>query len=248
MSAGGRALVSCRAVWNSRGMVQDDDATPGAGAPAGDAAGAPLLPGFEAAGSADPPAAPDLAAAEGRVAFPPWPQAAEAPATARTTPAEPQRAALPPRAGFGRRALAMVLDLALLSGVEVVLGWTAALSIDGAAMLLGHSIAGADGLATTLGGAGAFLLPVAYFTELHAGGGQTLGKALVGIRVARPDGEPIGHGRSLLRWFGYTLSSIPMGLGFLAALGPGRRALHDLVAGTAVLDVTADLPAPGAHA
>ncbi|MFM7144388.1 MAG: hypothetical protein ACKO2K_20990 [Alphaproteobacteria bacterium] len=42
--------------------------------------------------------------------------------------------------------------------------------------------------------------------------------------------------RSFLRWIGYEISAIPLGLGFALALGPRRRALHDLLADTVVLD------------
>lgn len=205
------------------------------------------LPGFEGLGAelADRPsdlrdaAAPDLATAEDRVAFPAW-RVTPAPDAddARHTRALPGSRVGTGRASFARRAAALLLDLVLLGGAEVVLAWIATLAVDAAAALGGAPIAAGEDLAATLASVGSFLLPVCYFTALHAEGGQTLGKALLGIRVARPDGAPIGVGRSLLRWFGYTLSSIPLGLGYLPALGPSRRALHDFVAGTVVLEVS----------
>jgi hypothetical protein len=50
------------------------------------------------------------------------------------------------------------------------------------------------------------------------------------------DGGPVSFGRSLGRWAGYSLSSLPFGLGFVAAgVNRERKALHDYVAGTRVV-------------
>jgi len=99
--------------------------------------------------------------------------------------------------------------------------------------------------------------------------GQTFGKQLVGIRVARADGTPVGVGWALLRevvakWLLVSITSsivsVPLGyldgglLGLLVAIavwyGPAfaddeRRGLHDRLSGTRVVVATA---APGAAA
>lgn len=75
--------------------------------------------------------------------------------------------------------------------------------------------------------------------------GQTLGKALVGIRVVTLDGNIPGFGRALLRVVGYGFSLLPAGWGFLVAAGdPRRQALHDRIAETVVIPETLDRPAP----
>ncbi len=74
---------------------------------------------------------------------------------------------------------------------------------------------------------------VAYFT--HAGG-QTPGKMLMGIRVVGVDDADPTWSQAALRPLGYLLSLLPLGLGFLmAAVPPGKRALHDLLTGTRVV-------------
>jgi len=141
----------------------------------------------------------------------------------------------PRRATFAARFAAIVLDVIVLALAQVALAWTARAAVATAARM-GTPLAAAAEIAEVLAATGAFVLPAVYFTVLHAGEGRTLGKHAMHLRVARPDGRPIGLGRSLLRWIGYEVSAIPLGLGFAMALGPRRRALHDLLADTVVLD------------
>jgi uncharacterized RDD family membrane protein YckC len=88
------------------------------------------------------------------------------------------------------------------------------------------------------------LFSALYSTVLHAIGGQTLGKLVVGIRVVGIEGEPLTAGAALLRWFAYGVSLAPLGAGFLmAGLRRDKRALHDLIAGTRVERVEAPVSA-----
>lgn len=78
------------------------------------------------------------------------------------------------------------------------------------------------------------LLPVFWY-------GYTVGKRMLGIRIVRLDGEPVGIGTMLLRvvvgiWLIYTVT---LGIGaIISAIMVGvrkdKRAIHDLVAGTYV--------------
>jgi uncharacterized RDD family membrane protein YckC len=66
--------------------------------------------------------------------------------------------------------------------------------------------------------------------------GRTFGMTVVGLRVVRADGRDIGAGQALVRVLVFTLSFVLLGLGFvLILLRRDRRALHDLIAGTAVV-------------
>lgn len=68
--------------------------------------------------------------------------------------------------------------------------------------------------------------------------GQTPGKMLAGIAVVRRDGAPLSYAHTLVRWVGYLVSGIAMGLGFaLAAFTPEKRGVHDYMAGTRVVHV-----------
>ena len=80
---------------------------------------------------------------------------------------------------------------------------------------------------------GAYLL---YQIIANAAGGG-FGKRLMGLRVVRTDGRPLGLVRSVLRAFGYLLSTPLFNFGFMLALfHPENRALHDLLSGSVVIE------------
>jgi uncharacterized RDD family membrane protein YckC len=79
--------------------------------------------------------------------------------------------------------------------------------------------------------------------------GRTPGKGIVGLRVVLDDGSPIGQRAAFVRTLTYPLSFALLGLGLLPILvGRRHRALHDMLAGTAVVydfgDRPAELPSP----
>ena len=77
---------------------------------------------------------------------------------------------------------------------------------------------------------------IAYFGYCWAAGGKTPGMALLGVRVVRADGTEIDPWRGVVRAFAFPLSIIVFGLGFAGILlQREHRALHDLIAGTAVV-------------
>ena len=127
-------------------------------------------------------------------------------------------------AGPVPRALAWLADLGIRAGVYVVL---------------------APALAT-LGRVGLGLLLIAMFLlewfypvafEVLAGG-QTPGKKLLGLRVLRADGAPIGWSRSMVRSLLAAVDFLPAGYAAgLAAMVLNRRfqRLGDLAAGTVVV-------------
>lgn len=130
-------------------------------------------------------------------------------------------------AGFWIRAAAALIDLAVFALV-----W---LSF----RLIGAKIVGPDAesvnsfrpVATFF----AFVFTWAYTTVLHALGGQTIGKMLVGIRVVGGDGGAPRIGTAFLRHLGYFASWAFFTVGYLmAGLRADKRALHDLIAGTRV--------------
>jgi uncharacterized RDD family membrane protein YckC len=74
--------------------------------------------------------------------------------------------------------------------------------------------------------------------------GGTVGKRLMGLKVVRLDGRPLGVARSLVRAVGYLLSMPLCNLGFLIAfVHPDSRTLHDLLSGALVVETRAKNPA-----
>jgi uncharacterized RDD family membrane protein YckC len=75
-----------------------------------------------------------------------------------------------------------------------------------------------------------------YFAYQWSLSGKTIGMAVLGIRVVRTDGSPIGPRQAVIRTITLPLSFLLLGLGFLGILtNRDRHALHDRLAGTAVV-------------
>ena len=127
-------------------------------------------------------------------------------------------------AGFWIRAVAALIDFAVIGLVHLSF------------KLIGAKIVGPD--VESLAAFRTFFTLVfagAYTTVLHALGGQTIGKVIVGVRVVVGDGEPPPLGTALLRYLAYFASAGIFTLGFvMAGLRRDKRALHDLIAGTRV--------------
>ena len=137
-----------------------------------------------------------------------------------------------PAAAAGRRVAAAAIDLLILGGLDAgVLYFTLRLC--------------------RLAAVEAFVLPPApllvFFLILNGGyllafttaGGQTIGKMAVGIKVVTADVGPLTLGQAAVRTIGCILCIVPAGLGFVPfLLAPGRRALHDRLAGTWVVKVS----------
>lgn len=133
---------------------------------------------------------------------------------------------LPPPAGFCARAWALLLDALLMLALSMPLMWLA----------YGEPIARLDDrrpLSLLIN----WLLPGLLAVALWAWQGATPGKLFLGVRVVDAQtGQRPSLVQALLRWLGYGLSALPLGLGFLWVLwDPERRAWHDRLAGTRVL-------------
>ena len=76
----------------------------------------------------------------------------------------------------------------------------------------------------------------AYRAYCWAASGRTAGRALFGGRVVTDDGSDASGRRAVVRTLALALSLLFPGLGFVGMLlGDRRRALHDVIAGTAVI-------------
>jgi uncharacterized RDD family membrane protein YckC len=75
-----------------------------------------------------------------------------------------------------------------------------------------------------------------YFAYSWGASGKTLGMAVLGVKVLAADGTEAGPRRAVIRTLAFPLSFLLFGLGFTGILFQrDRRALHDLIAGTAVV-------------
>jgi len=134
-------------------------------------------------------------------------------------------------AGFASRFTAFAVDLGISLGVFLLA--LAAVSF-AARVLTGQDISWNKGDTWVIiaYAAWAFL----YFAYSWAASGRTAGMALAGVRVVTDDGTDAGGRRAVVRTLAFPLSFLFLGLGFVGILlGGRRRALHDVIAGTAVI-------------
>ena len=134
-------------------------------------------------------------------------------------------------AGSVSRFLAYVIDLLVSSGL-FALGLAATSFV--AQVVTGHSITWnrSDVVVAIIFAAWEFF----YFGYSWAASGRTLGMATLGLCVVRADGADLDPWRGFLRALVFPLSFLFFGLGFLGILVQREhRALHDLIAGSAVI-------------
>ena len=151
-------------------------------------------------------------------------------------------------AGFTSRAVAIIVDYAIITLVTAIAVGALSLFfsissvarfIDWLNSVLPGIINVFDALTSPPFGAIFFVVfQFLYFIFFFSTTGQTVGKAIMGLRVVTTDGKRMGVKRSFIRTLCYTLSLAPLGLGFLWVLGEDRRkAWHDKFARTYVLYV-----------
>jgi uncharacterized RDD family membrane protein YckC len=133
-------------------------------------------------------------------------------------------------AGLIRRAIAGVIDLALLAAIDgtVVYLTMRVLELPPADFRLLPPVP----LVAFL-----LLLDGGYLAIFTAAGGQTIGKMSTGIRVVpAAGGVRVPFGTAVLRAAAFVASVLPLGLGLVPILlTPDRRALHDRLADTRVV-------------
>ena len=141
----------------------------------------------------------------------------------------------PEVAGLGRRALALLVDQALLAAALGIffLGALVALRINdlapGVFLAAGFQ---ASALPFALLAAG---LSFGYYCFFHAALGRTPGKALAGIEVLTGGGDALTWNRAILRWLGAILGLACAGIGICwVFFEPRRRGWADLISGTVV--------------
>ena len=80
------------------------------------------------------------------------------------------------------------------------------------------------------------IVNVAYFIGLWAWRGQTLGQMVANVKVVRTDGKPVDLRTAVLRFLGYIVCVLTLGIGFLlVAFDDRKQGLHDKIAGTYVI-------------
>jgi uncharacterized RDD family membrane protein YckC len=145
------------------------------------------------------------------------------------TAAAPERGASQRQyVGLVTRVIAFAVDAALINVVAILTAAAVALAFS--VVTIPHDL---RAVAIAAGGVLYLLWTVGYFVTFWTTTGQTPGS-----RVRTSRGERLRPRRALVRFAGLTLAAIPLFAGFaLILVDDRRRGLHDLIAGTVVVEV-----------
>lgn len=147
-------------------------------------------------------------------------------------------------AGIVTRGVAVIIDLAIITTSLLLFTWgyntlldfvgipTTCTTADEMGLLYYGVCLGANGIQWTV----TILLAPLYHLFFWTLGGQTPGKALMGVRIVRLDGQAMTIGRSVRRLIGYGVCTASLGVGFAwAVIDDRRQGWDDKLAGTVVL-------------
>ena len=145
-------------------------------------------------------------------------------------------------AGFFSRMVAFILDLILLTILELMSGlvifivlrffrFKQLLDFVGSLLGIEDQIAQFIALISPI----LFVVVLVYFVFFWTLVGFTPGKALFGLCIVRQDGKRLSAKRALLRYLGYWVSAIPLFLGFVWIIFDRQHeGWHDKIADTHV--------------
>lgn len=156
-------------------------------------------------------------------------------ATGQAREASARPAAVLPYASFSLRAVALALDAIV----------TASLFLFFFAIAFGPIALAGDSHLSNSEQRWVYIVLLSYipfvflfYFVLWAWRGQSLGMIAVRIEITDRDGEPLPAMRALLRTFVWPLSMLPLAIGAVPVyFDEERRALHDMLAGTVVLEL-----------
>ena len=134
-------------------------------------------------------------------------------------------------AGVVTRFVAFVVDI-------VVIGLLFAVGVEVAELVLSVLLRDPTSLqeSSTFSIVALVLWAFLYFAYPLAASGRTVGMAVFGVRAVRADGSELDSRHAILRVLALPLSFLLFGFGImLIVLRRDRRALHDLIANTAVV-------------
>jgi uncharacterized RDD family membrane protein YckC len=128
------------------------------------------------------------------------------------------------KAGFWIRFVAILIDSIIIGIVNSAL-----------AAILNLNTNGRSGLQLLLG----LIYYVYFWSSASPWPGQTIGSKLLNLRVVRTDGSDLTISQALIRYVGFFISGICLGIGFIwAAFDANKQGWHDKIAGTYVVKTT----------
>ena len=146
-------------------------------------------------------------------------------------------------AGFASRFIALIIDIVVVIGAITMVGIVVSLLVNFFHLdqlidqwLASDNVLGNVLRAITFLGSVSFI-SFSYFVLIWTfSAGQSVGKALVGVRIVPTDGSRITVWRAIVRYFALILSALVLFLGLLWVLiSDSRQGWHDKIARTYVI-------------
>jgi uncharacterized RDD family membrane protein YckC len=127
-------------------------------------------------------------------------------------------------ASFGKRFLAALLDGVILSIINILVGFVLGLILGDAGTQVGSLVG--------------ILIAWLYYAYQESSDKQaTIGKQALKIVVTDLEGKRIDFVKATIRYFSKIISSLILLIGYImAAFTEKKQALHDIIAGTLVLE------------
>lgn len=150
-------------------------------------------------------------------------------------PAYPDAESLP-KGGFWIRFAAVFVDGIILLIVQGILGFFVGMGVGMGSIMRG----GISDEGQLLSGIIIFFVNILIGTAYHiffvGWRGQTPGKMALKLKIIQTNGEEMTYGKAFLRWIGYSISGLTLGIGYLmVAFTKQKQGLHDKIAGTYVI-------------
>ncbi|MHC9086480.1 RDD family protein [Luteimonas sp. RIT-PG2_3] len=143
-------------------------------------------------------------------------------------------------AGFWKRAAALMIDAFIITAVNyaLLIAAAVALSLDPMEAFDPQIASTGGGLMMALGYLFYPVISALYYVTMESSSRQaTLGKMAIGIKVVNRAGGRMSRGNALGRWVSHLLCYFTLYIGYLvAAFTERKQGLHDMVAGTYVVD------------
>ncbi len=141
--------------------------------------------------------------------------------------------------GFGRRLGAMLIDAIIIA----FLTFTVSFLIGFVFLFFDMFVQSQDTLLQPIIAITGIAFSFFYWIGSWSANGQSIGQSTLGMTVVGRDGRKLSKGKALLRYFGFIISSLFFGLGFVwVAFDKKRQGWHDKIAGSYVVDMDDDFP------
>lgn len=155
-------------------------------------------------------------------------------------PAHQTAEALPavnPNAGFWLRLIAVIIDGVLSQLLLIVVAYPLGFAL-GVSMAETSTMAEIEAAGEGLGAVLGLLIQWLWFTLFESSTWQaTPGKKMLGIKVTDEHGNRIGFGKANARYWSKILSTLILFVGFfMVAFTKKKQGLHDIIAGTLVVN------------